>query len=736
MNSAKNRLLSILFRGYKQIFIGLIVGFLLFMLYFLFLFKPSYSTQVKLYIKNVPQNDIVINYNYNKNQAVQSESGFSNPFYNLMQIMKSDKLASNMYDYLITQYPEDLKRLGVTKKETFIKSFSKNIKISIEPSTDILNVKFKWINKDHTLGMLEQTINEFKKLNLEIRKTGETKQREYLEQQIISLGTELDGVRNQIMGYKIQHKTANANEEAIQISKTRMDMESQLQATKSKRESFDSQIADLKNQLEVRDAKAALKAASIGKDPYIIKLNADLSAAQQSLAKLHSEFTDDFPEVIKIKSEIKEINKNINSRIKETVNNYKVNRIIYDEPSLSLVTDFTKIQSERAALSGQLIGLTKNIRELEAKEAKLPQQIAGIEMLEKQESALELAYQNGRQKLMEAVIKENQVVDNIIKLGEPTQPKFSAKNFLIKFICFIMLGFLGAFAYLYIKDGIDDRWFDTSEIEKLTGKKIIGTIPWIKSIDSDKFKDANKIDSIQDVSFTNLANSIIRRSYAENARVISFLSTSESRKQSSLIPVIAKKIAKTGASTILIDASFMAHSSEDMNKLGLQNLPGIDIAELINNMNKMIRNSANLEEWQVTNAINSSIAKIMVGKNDLSYVNLDYIFSFSDINEIYDYVSSIGFKAILNYLKTKYDFVLVDIPPRPVFFPEIQSLTEISDTVVIICSMETNKEKLIKIVNKFDESGKKILGIIPREENTEIEKYFMETASGHSDSTI
>jgi len=704
----------------------MLAGFILFLAYFFFIYKPLYNTQVKLYIKNIPQNDIIAN--YNKSLPIQSESGFSNPFYNLIQIMKSDKLSSNLYDYLSAKHPEDLKKYGYTTKDKFKKSFPNNIKVSIEPSTDIMNVNLNWINKNTTIELLGELISEFKYINLDIKKTGDAKQREYLEQQINLLGTQLDDVRNQIRDYKVENQTMDAKDESLNVSRTRLDIEKQIEIIKSKIGSAELKIGELKNQLDVKDAKSALKSASVGEDPYIVKLNADLSVAQQALAKLQSEFTDEYPEIIRVKSEISQIKQNIQSRMTETLKNYKVEKIIYDTPSLSIVTDLARVQSEKTALIGELNGLTQSVKDLKEKESKLPGQIAGIEYLEKQETALAHAYLNGRQKLMEAVIKENQIVDNIIPLGEPTTPKAGLKKIFIKFVGFIMLGFLGAYAYLWIKDEFEDKWFDTAEIEDLTGKKIIGVIPWIKFFGSEAIANKNKTDSILDLSFKNIANSIIRRSYAEEARALSFLSTSDKRRKSSFIPVIAHKIARTGTSIVLIDTDFSAALNEkDKKRMGIDNLPFVGIIDLIDWLNKALRNSAQIEEEQIESMINQCLTKISAGGPDFSY-SLDYISSPREVEDLHDYVSTTGFKMLINYLKKKYDFVLIDIPSKPAFFPEIQCLTDISDAVVIICSLETNKNKLITMVKNLDEAGKKVLGIIPREENTEIEKYFTEVS--------
>ncbi len=718
MMNYKNKLLYLLFREHKTLLKGVLAGFVLLTAYLLFAYKPSYKTEVDLYIKNIPRNDIITI--YNKSDVIQSQTGLSNPLYNLMKILKSPRLSSGMYDYLEENHPKGLKKYGVKNKNKFISKFPKDIKATIQPSTDILKVSFKWVEKDKTIEVFNTIINEFKNINLEIRKTGESKQREYLNKQIAELGRQLDDVRNEIKNYKIENGILEAKNEGIELAKVRIGLEKEIELLKSQLSSNERKIEELTSQLDIPDAKSAIKAASIGEDPYLVKLNQNLASTEQKLANLTAEFTDEYPAVIRIKGELEQIRVNINKRIKETLNDFEVEKGIYDSSSIIIVNNLAKAQSDKVSIKAKLEKLTESIEELRKKEAELPKKIAGLEVLQKNEQALADAYLKGSQKLMEASLKENQLVDNIFPLGNPKKPSFDLIELLIKSMSILMLGFLGAFSYIWVKDDIEDKWFDSSEIEKLTGRKVLGIIPWIRRYDT--HQEENK--AILDLAYKNIANSIINRSYKEDAQVLSFISSSCSKRKSSITSKIFENIITTGTSAVLLDTDFGPGRYEKDYGESSQK-PEVDIIDTLREINKYLRMSESVDENLICGLIDRSMVKVTVTGDNGIESSCDYIYSEKSVDDIYDFVSTPGFRVIIAYLKKKYELVFIDIPAKPVFFPEIENITGISDAVIILSAMETNKEELIKIVNKFSESDKKILGIISRQEDTEAEKYFI-----------
>jgi uncharacterized protein involved in exopolysaccharide biosynthesis/Mrp family chromosome partitioning ATPase len=726
----ENRLLTLLKKEKRIILTGISMGLGLFAIYLLFFYVPVYKTGMKLFIRNIPQNDIVTT--YDDHSDVESESGYSNPLFNYSQILQSQKLSSGFYKLLVKKYPKDLRKLRINDEKSWDDLYGQLVDSKIEPSTDIINVSLNWPVKNNAAPVLKDLISKFKQVNLQIRKSVETEQREYLDRQIDSISSDLTEVRNKIKNYRLQNSAVDLPDESTELIKTRMDLEKQQKMLQSEIYFNDRKLKSYLTQLGVKDPEQALRATGIGEDAYLIKISQDLATAQQNYYKLQAKFTDNYPDVIAAKNEIALLNRKINERKKETLSNIKIPRGLYDKPSQDIVTDMSRVQADSVSIKEQLKSLESGISELKTQENSLPVKMFNLDELKKQEEALLLAYTSARQKQMEAKIRENQIVDNITSLGDPETPSFLSKIIISKLFGFVMLGFLLSLGVVWVKQDIEDKWLDSGEIELVTGKRVLGVIPWLTDYEKHRTSLINEPDSLIGISYTNIASNIISKSYLEEVQSLCFISTNQTKGKSSILANICNVIAKSGRNLVLIDTDY-TNSSKLIREFNIENSPGLDLIDLINEVNKQLRLNKTVDNNVILNLISKAIVPIRA-KHSESPDNkaFFYIFLNKVINNIYDYTSSRGFKAIIDTLKMHNEFIFIETPARPFVFPEVQSISEISDAVVLLSAMETNRAELIKTVEKFDRMERKILGIIPRAYNSELSEYFADEASGTS----
>ena len=181
MGEIEKFLLNLIIKEKKLILLGIILGFLFFLIYFFFFYTPLYSSSSNIYIKNILKPSIISQ--YPDSGTVRSESGYSNPLFNLYEVLKSENVAFNTYNRINDEYLKDLGSLGITSKETFYMVYLSLINSKVIPSTDVLVVTLKWPNQKNTPKVLSIVIEEFKKENLGIRRSLETNKRVYLESQ-------------------------------------------------------------------------------------------------------------------------------------------------------------------------------------------------------------------------------------------------------------------------------------------------------------------------------------------------------------------------------------------------------------------------------------------------------------------------------------------------------------------------------------------------------------------------
>ncbi|MBY0404832.1 MAG: hypothetical protein K2X66_13105 [Cyanobacteria bacterium] len=715
----KNKFYYFLQKEQMMIRLGVFLGLIGIAVYLTGFYVPFYESEMKLYIRNIPKDNI--NTSYGAGGLVKSESGFSNPLFNYIEVLDSEKLGSRVLDILRQKYPDDVDRLSVDSKVKWAKIFTKITKAKVIPSTDIVKVSFQWDDPDHLADVFNIVIDEYKATNLEIRKETDTKRLKYLEGQLDLSSQRLDEIREEIKKFRVDNKASDLTQESLELTKARVELEKEAEELKSQI-SF-SKSNDLSHQLGMKDAQTGLRASGIGEDPYLVKLSQDLAVSQQKYAKLTAKLTDQHPDTVEVKNEIDSLKSNIETRKREIMGSVGTNKGLYDTASITIATDLARVQADGTSQISQLKALQQGINNLAKEEQALPLKRQGLMELEKKEKALALAYENVYKNYEEAKIKERQIDDNIVVLNHPSKASFAWLELLIVLIALLGLGTLSGLAVAWIKYDIEDKWLNSEEIELFTGKNVLGVIPWVNENPESSSHYIEPFDSILGISYSKIVNNIISRSYLKEAQLLSFISTSPLRKNSPVIHNMVGTLTRLGKSVILLDVDF-TNPGKLLTATG-NTLPAHhkDLIDIIQELNYRFRLSGEVPEEEVRQLIEDSLFRI---EPDLKHPGngnqILYLSSLKTVENVYDYVGSRGFQTIIAYLRAHYEFILIDPPNKPYIYPEIQAITNLSDAMVIVTSLQSNRQDLIKIIDDLDRAEKTTLGVISREKNSKMEK--------------
>ena len=697
----KNNLTQLIKKEKKLILTGLIAGLSLFIFYYIFFYVALYTSNSKIYVKNIVKSDFVAN--LDGGNSVASESGYSNPLFNLYEVLKSENIAYKVYPIIKEKFPEDLAVLGADSKEAFFESYVKLIKATTEPSTDIIKIKFMWPDQKHAPVVLNEILKVFKQENLIINKSGEAQRREVIDKQTLEIVKQLEDVRNKIKNHKLKNNTADLETETTNTIKIRMDLEEQANLLSSQIQYNKRKLNEFASELKLKNAEVALRATGIGNDPYLVKLSQDLAIAKQNHAKLRARFKDKYVDVISVNNEIDQLQTLINHRKQETAVNVVIPRAIYDGPSSEVVTNFALTQAEMVSLKSQWKELRKGIYSLKKRERSLPKAQMGLDELKKLEDALAGAYKNIKEKQLEAGIRESEIIDNIIILSHPSKATSLIIFIITRFFGFILLGVLLGLAIAYIKQALEDKWVDMAEIETYTGQNVLGSIPWVKNLDDET------TENIMDAAYTNLAAKILTKMHLNKSSVITFISTNKSQPKSTITETLTRKFSEMNKSVLLMD-------------LVLKETKEFDLLEAVKLINKELRNNNEQNTENIHNILKGAIRKQSYNY-ETKTLKLDKIETSNKCENLNAVITSKGFKYILSSLKNHYEFIFINAPHGFISLPEIQNLKKLSENVTILSSLKTNRQELIKFVKNISDSDTKILGIIPREENAELEKH-------------
>jgi Mrp family chromosome partitioning ATPase len=100
--------------------------------------------------------------------------------------------------------------------------------------------------------------------------------------------------------------------------------------------------------------------------------------------------------------------------------------------------------------------------------------------------------------------------------------------------------------------------------------------------------------------------------------------------------------------------------------------------------------------------------------------NLSLILNRNLLDNPYEIITSEAFPVLIEYLKKKFDFVIVDTPPI-LAVPDSITVSQFADGLVILCGVKTSRSKLRKIEKICSDNYIEILGAVARNSLTEYE---------------
>lgn len=426
-------------------------------------------------------------------------------------------------------------------------------------------------------------------------------------------------------------------------------------------------------------------------DSRTSSLEGQLLTLRQQLAQLKTEYTDDWPDVIKLRKQIEDLEKELQA-------------------------------SRKTASSTQLATLEQTYRQAVARENELRSNFdkQRSEVLSQNEAAIN--YKIIQQEiatnktLLDGVLQRSKETDiimtgtknNVRVVDRSLVPSFPAgpqrsRNIIIAFLVSLMLGVGLAF----LRDWINDTVTNAETLELDTGLPVLGLIPapstgFVGSLVPKsiiRFKE--KRSRGNNYHLERFEQPVISEAYL-HLRTYLLLSTAGGPPQTILVTSgqpgegktvtavnVAKCLAETGAKVLLVDADLRyprLHLVNDIsNNTGLSNLLTVK----------------NLTEDLLNQGIQKEVKK-----------NLDILTAGSNVPNPVNIIGSKEMKQLNELLKAKYDHIVIDSPPV-LYFADSSILSTMSDVVLLIARHNlSTKRSILHAKKKLQDVSAKIIGIV------------------------
>jgi uncharacterized protein involved in exopolysaccharide biosynthesis len=423
------QILSFLLRNrYLIVAVSLFVTFWM-LVYTFVVYRPVFSAKSVVIIK-----DSAITSRYVETEqyyAMQTtSSSSSNPVLNTMGILKSGAISDALWEYFSKKRPDQLKKNKIKTKGDWVKFFqdgSAFIKAKNQPGTDLIAIQFSWSDPAVAKGGLEIVVKAFQDASRDLNKQEQITRTKFLQQQVTEIEEQLDAVRKQKSEYQSRKGTVNVQKEGNDLAGTRMELENRLNQLESQVRGKENLARRYQQMLGMTPDKA-LRAAALGQNGSLSRLQDELYRLEQQYSQLSASLTETNPKVQEVKAQIEQVRSNIEAEKARTLSmaggkagaaNTSVvadpNRARLVDSMLSALAEAQDLNSQAAVVRGRLAEIDRNIKDF-------PSVAEGLANIEQKELSLSLALDNLRKKALEGKLKEEQTLSNVFVVDAPRYP--------------------------------------------------------------------------------------------------------------------------------------------------------------------------------------------------------------------------------------------------------------------------------------------------------------------------
>ncbi|MBM2832948.1 MAG: Wzz protein [Candidatus Brocadiaceae bacterium] len=622
----------------KWTLIQAIVLIPLFAYIFMNVVSPIYQSKAKLWVKlntirqkfisNIPAEFGRLDFIETKNALVTIE-----------EILKSDAVIGKAIDEMgLKDKDGKIIRKNAFTNPNIVKLITqkKGVQIKLISDSEAFNIIGYSNETSEAKAIAEKVIEQFLNAVSKMYREEVEKAIKIITERMIDVESRLMAAEQAVSDYKTKNRLYNVENQTTTLISVASTMESELNSTertlKTAKERLVAVNETLGNQPEYRKSQKTIE-----NNPLIEDYKKQLLGLELTLAKLRTELTTEHPDVKSQINQIEAVKSVIVKEIKRTFASQNIERNSYYDELISRYCD-TKIDIITNTvtikiLARQLAKKNTKLKILTAKERELTR-------LSKEMDNLRTIYTTFFTNLESAKAVLNMDITNAVVIQPPTlfsnlkeNLRFPPENKLRQTAAVTVIGALFGIFLVFFLEYIDDRIWNSQDVENALNYKIIHSVPKVKLSDLNIEKSETSL--LTDNIYTLLANMKLFKGDGFG-KVISVISTAKGEGKSTLAAFVSGVLAQQGKKVVLIDGNMRDPSLHYIfnlhHKAGLANyfLHDVKIQEL-----RCLTSIANL------NVITAGTVLI---SNPQKYLDSD------------------KFSELVKFLMTDHDVILLDTP--------------------------------------------------------------------------
>lgn len=387
-----------------------------------------------------------------------------------MNTIRQQLLSRSILERVINEYHlyPDLVARNVPMEE-ILELMRANIELRVE-GKDAFTLYFQGPDPHLVMQVTNKMASLFIEGTMATREQQAGETVDFLETQAKELKATLDNLDQQIRAFKQQHigelpEQMEANLRTIERLQMQLQVNSDsLRSAQDRRTLISAQLAEMRQ-----------KSVISGKGGEVVGTDVQLEQLRAELANLQLKYTDEHPDVIKLKSRIATLERRLAEPVEDGGGGAITSSLEMSLRGADL--EIQRIGAERASLQGQVALYQKRVE-------SAPQVEQDLQVLTRDYDNTQTAYQDIQKKLTEAKrsadMESKQKGQQFRVIDPAQQPKAPYKpNRLYIAIVGFALGTLIGMGAVFLAEHFDDSFKDPEEMEDALGMTVLTAVPLI-----------------------------------------------------------------------------------------------------------------------------------------------------------------------------------------------------------------------------------------------------------------
>ncbi|MGH2569601.1 MAG: polysaccharide biosynthesis tyrosine autokinase [bacterium] len=591
-------------------------------------------------------------------------------------------------------------------------------------------------------------VRVFEERNARIEREGVTGIRRFVEDQLARFEVQLTESEEALRRYQEEHDIASFTTQSNEVLRRMTDAEVAYNSAKANRQSLEQKLAFIEESLVLQRRDLVPSVIEVG-NPWVQRLKARLVELQLQYTELRVQnYAVDHPKLVQLEDEIVRTKNQLSEEAAKIAGGDNVvDPIVQIE---KYTTDASMLRIEIETLKAQERALGSVIAEYEKRLQSLPEKELNLARLTRERDVNQKIYNSLLEKLEESKMSQAEqiptvrIIDTAYVNEVPIKPK-KRLNLAVG----LLFGFLAGTSIGFLRERASSSIESARELEKLTGWRVVGTLPRILKLPSERLKlerpmGAKEVRQVKRSlisvlephggpaeAFRILRTNLQARGLGSERRSLLITSVAPNEGKSTIVTNLATSLAGIGEKVLLVDAELRRPGMHRV--FGVEEHPGLrDL--LVTKMEAWEGGRAPAPREPVkpkhrgqngggtaTETITETTTRPSVYSSAFESAfqatrieKLRVLATGSETGNANDLISTYADRmtALLQDLKKEFKFIVIDCPPISLVH-DAALLARLADCVLfVVNSTRVDREQLLICRDLLESSGAHVIGAV------------------------